>query len=540
MKAKKFLALVLALTLSLSLAACGDKSGDKDTKAPDHSGQIIENADGTTTLVAANKTDPGSYGPYGSGGQRLPYNNVLYETMVSVTIDKEIQNVLITGYEETSPGVYEIKLYDYIHDTEGNPVKASDVVFSFEKAIENGSYAQVLTSLDSITAKDDTTVVMTLKNERAGDLDTILSSINIISQAAWEASGDDMAHNSVGTSPYRMVEFEEGSYVLFEKTNDYWQTDESLIADRSQANVDYIRWVIINDMNAGAVALENGEVDHVMAMNTADYSLFMNKDLTAVGDYQVKVCDNNVFYGMVFNCNEASPCSDVNLRKAIATSIDMDAVVANVLTGYGRPAGNFVNPAYVDYDESMEHYDTYFPYDEAEAKRLVEAADYNGEPVKMLVSGNGNLIAASVLFEAYMKAAGINVEICQYENATYNSIRTTDSATEWDIMLINEQPASSASNLWGVMYFADESLYDFGNLQHFSDPKYQELYETMAAKDTHSTKSVQAFLDYTEENCYMYGLFVAYRCTFGSTNVLELAVDGTGNILCGGCKVKPE
>ena len=158
----------------------------------------------------------------------------------------------------------------------------------------------------------------------------------------------------------------------------------------------------------------------------------------------------------------------------------------------------------------------------------------------MLVSGNGNLMAASVLFEAYMKAAGINVEINQYENATYNSIRTTDSATEWDIMLINEQPASSATNLWGVMYFADENLYDFGNLQHFSDPKYQELYDTMAAKDTHSTESVQAFLDYTEENCYMYGLFVAYRCTFGSTNVLELAVDSTGNILCGGCKVKPE
>lgn len=111
----------------------------------------------------------------------------------------------------------------------------------------------------------------------------------------------------------------------------------------------------------------------------------------------------------------------------------------------------------------MEHYDSYFPYNVDEAKRLVEAADYNGEPVKMLVSGNGNLMAASVLFEAYMKAAGINVEINQYENATYNSIRTTDSATEWDIMLINEQPASSATNLWGVMYFADENLYDFGN-----------------------------------------------------------------------------
>ncbi len=528
MKAKKCLAVLMAAALILPTIAVNAEEGGDDGE--------------TYSLVYATMVDPGSYGPYGTGGTRLPFTNILYEPLLSLNDQLEEQYVLMTGYEETSDGVYEVSLYDYIHDTEGNPVTASDVVFSYEKAEENGSYAQVLSSLVSVEAKDDYTVVFTLENERHNEFITMLASINIITEAAWEASGDDMEHNCVGTSPYRLVDYSEGSYVLYEKTNDYWQTDESLVADRSQSKVDTVRLDVISDLSATAIALENGEIDHPMLLNTADYGLFCNgnDDLTAKDGYVLRVEDSNVMYGMIFNCNEASPTSDINLRKAICTAIDVDAIVANVLEGYGQKVGNFVNPAYVDYDESMEHPDTYFPYSEEDAKAYVEASDYDGTPVKVLVGTNQNLISASVLIQAYLEAVGINCEIEQYETATYNSIRYSEDPTQWDILLVNEQPASAAADLWNIMYFADNSLYDFGNLQHFEDETYQELYEAMADKDTHSTESIQAFLDYTEENAYMYGMFYIYRMAFGSDHVISLALDDSGNLVCGGTEVKPD
>ena len=43
--------------------------------------------------------------------------------------------VLAKSWDEVDPKTYDVELYDYIHDAEGNPLTASDVVFSFESAI---------------------------------------------------------------------------------------------------------------------------------------------------------------------------------------------------------------------------------------------------------------------------------------------------------------------------------------------------------------------------------------------------------------------
>ncbi len=524
MKKKKALSLLLAATM---ICAC---INPVVADASEESGK--------TTLICANKTDPGTYGPYGPvGGSRLPYTEILFETLVYIPLDKEPQNVMITGYEEVEDSVYDVTLYDYIHDTEGNPVTASDIVFSYQTAQAEGSYAQVLATLANIEAIDDYTVRFTLENERDSDFISMLSSINIVSEAAWEASGDDMQHNCVGTSPYALVDYEEGSYVTYEKTNDYWQTDESLIADCSLANVDTVQWVIIADESSAAVALETGEIQYSMSLASADYNLFVNDDFTAVDGYQVNLCDNNVFFEMVFNCGDSSPCGDENLRKAICSAFDSEAVAANALNGFGRAVGNCVNSAYVDYDESMEHLDTYYPYDPDQAQAYLDDSNYDGETITMLVSGNAFLQAAAVLIQSYLTAVGIKCEIEQYENATFNSILTGESDTAWDIAMVNTQPASPAADMWNSLYFADSSLYSFGNLQHFTDDTYQELYEQMASKETHSTETIQAFLDYTEEHCYLYGLFVAYKVSVGGHDMTSLAVGGAGNINCGGCEM---
>ncbi|MCD8389025.1 MAG: ABC transporter substrate-binding protein [Oscillospiraceae bacterium] len=542
---KKLLALCLAAAMTATLfAGCGSSAtesgstGGSGTEAGDTT--VVENGDGTYTLVCSNKTEPGNYGPYGSGGARIPYNNVLYETLVYLNADQEFQNVMISGYEEVSDSVYDVALYDYIHDTEGNAISASDVVFSYQKATENGSYASVLACLADIEAVDDYTVRFTLENETHNSFLTMLTSINIISEAAWEASGDDMAHNAVGTSPYRLTEYQEGSYVLFEKTNDYWQTDESLMTDRGLAYPDTIRWVVIADSSAAAIALESGEIDHSMVIDTVDLPLFVNDDMSAVDGYAVAQRENNILYGVVFNCSEASECSDVNLRKAICTAIDIEALTTNVLGAYGRPVGNMLSPAFIDCDESMEHLDSYFPYSAEEAASLVEASDYDGSEITMLVGGNANLRAAAVLIEAYLEAVGINCAIEEYETATFDSIRYSADDTAWDFCLVNEQPSSAAGDLWSVLYFADNTLYDFGNLQHFEDATYQELYEAMCDKNTHSAETVQAFLDYTEENCYMYGLFCQYKISIGGGDVISIGVDASGNINCGGTQIKAD
>lgn len=535
MKTKKTIGLILAFTLILAcFSGCGDSGDGSADKGKDSEGTQHY------TLTCANMSDPGTYGPYGSGGSFYPYNNVLYESLASVTVDGDVQNVIMKNYTDKGNGVYEIEIYDYVHDTAGNPVTAEDVVFSFNKADENGSYATILETLKEIKATGDYTIELTLENERAGNLLGILSSIKIITKAAWEASSDEMVHDVVGTSPYKLTDYTEGSYVTYEKVDDYWQTDESLLAEHQLSNVDTIKWVIIADQAQSAAAIESGEIDHAMVINAADYGLFMDDDGNAKDGYVVSLADNSLTYGLTFNCGENSLCSDINLRKAIATAIDNAAMAQNTFKGFGRAVGNYVNSAYLDYDESLEHADSYYAYDLAKAKDYLAQSGYKGETIKVLVSHNRNAKAVMVLLESYLTELGLNVELNQYEQATFDSYYYSESDSEWDLTLTVDQGNTGADYLWTVLFAADASLYDFGNLLHIEDAKLQELYEEMASQETNSTETVQAFLDYVEENCYMYGLIEGYKVNIGGNRVESLSIDCLTNINCGGTVVKAD
>ena len=431
-------------------------------------------------------------------------------------------------------GVYEIEIYDYVHDTKGNPVTADDIVFSFNKAEENGSYATILESLKDIKATGDYTAEMTLENERAGNLLAILSSIKIVTEAAWNASSDEMIHDVCGTSPYELTDFLEGSYATFEKVDDYWQTDESLLSYKQKSNIDTIKWVIIADMAQSAAAVESGEIDHAMVINANDYGLFMDADNNALDGYVVDVTDNNLMYGLTFNCSEDSLCGDINLRKAICTAIDNDALAESVFKGFGRAVGNYVNSAYLDYDESMEHADSYYAYDIDQAKKYLDASDYNGETLKVLVSSNRNAKAVMVLLEAYLRDLGLNVEMSQYEAATFQSYYYEASGESWDMTFTCDQGTTGSDYLWTVCFAADGSLYDFGNLLHHEDAELQKLYDDMASKDKNSKETVQKFLDYVEENCYMYGLIEGYKVNIGGGRVKSMCIDRLTNAYCGG------
>lgn len=44
-------------------------------------------------------------------------------------------------------------------------------------------------------------------------------------------------------------------------------------------------------------------------------------------------------------------------------------------------------------------------------------------------------------------------------------------------------------------------------MPHIEDAKLQELYDDVASVERNSPEAVQAYLDYLEENCYVYGLY---------------------------------
>lgn len=524
MKAKKLLAMILALAMLAALAACGD------------SGSENANTD-LVTLTCANRTDPGNYGPYGFSSERYMYQDILFEAMLFCNSDGELEKVLLKDYESLGDGVYRLYLYDYIHDTEGNPLTSSDIVFSFNKAIENGTYSSILACFDGFDIVDEYTLDMKLVDENAGTFAQICCAIKIVTEAAWEASGDEMVHNAVGTSPYKLADFVEGSYVTYEKTNDYWQTDASLVATSAQANADIVKWVQAEDNTACAVALQNGEVDFIKSANASDYSLFMDEDMNAIDGYTVAAVASQMTYSVFFNCSEDSICSDINLRKAICYAIDTEAIAANIFGNYASAAGNFINPAYADYDESLEDLDNYYRYDADLAASYLSASGYNNETVRILVKTTGQGKNIGTLVEGFLLNAGIACETMTYETAIYNSYLYEEDA-QWDMVVTADQGGTGTEYMWSVLYMDDNRLNEFGNLLHIEDSTLQSLYEAMASVDGNSTQSLGAFLDYVNENCYQYDIMNFYKFSFGGSRIEELVVNALGEIVCGACVLK--
>lgn len=132
------------------------------------------------------------------------------------------------------------------------------------------------------------------------------------------------------------------------------------------------------------------------------------------------------------NCSEESPCSDVNLRKAIFYANDQDGIIAALGGAYNRLYA-YANDYYSDYTmvdwAAIDTYNSKTSVDPEVVQQYLDASNYNGEKLTLLLMSNyadtGTIIAAQ------LAAYGINVELLQVDNATANSTQADPAA--WDL-----------------------------------------------------------------------------------------------------------
>jgi peptide/nickel transport system substrate-binding protein len=548
MNKKLFLVLTILVIASFVLTACGAKP----TAAPAPATAAPATAKPATAAPAtaapataapaaalypkvtiAISMDPGDLKPFGvnMGSKPVIYHEI-YEYLFDL-VDNNYMPVLAKGYTKVDDTHYDVQLNQNIVDSAGNPIKASDVVFSTQKLVEAGMNFKWY-MVGDIKAKDDYTVEYTWTKTitDVGELEFPWCRTVIFSQKSYEASPDQFATKPVGTGPYMVKEFTSGSKVVLEANDKYWA--KAAPAANHTANVQTIEYDVIGEAAQNVIALQTGAVNYSEAVPTENLV-----DFQAGGKYADKF-NTNVMSGSFVNAMNANtsaghPGADLNFRLAVWYAIDNEAI-ATALRGTLVPAKAFGTPHFSSeyvaaWDTTPNYINT---FDAAKAKELLAKTTYKGEKLVLAYNQDPASETMATVIQGFLLNVGINVELKGLDQAAGQTIDTTPEG--YDIK-INGMGGGSLIGEWNRAMNNHELGKDY-SVGFIKDPQLQKLFETANAIATHTPENMTALENYVLANGYFYAIGSPRINQVYSKDITKIAMRESEFIWPGACTYK--
>ena len=250
-----------------------------------------------------------------------------------LTVGPELAEEMPTISEDGLTYTFTLRQGVMFHPPVSRPLVASDVVYSFERwRSPESTAASELASVDTITAPDDSTVVITLKQPDASILPILAGSAAIIFAPETIEENGDLSQVAVGTGPFRFVEYVPNTRVVLEKNPEYWE--EGL------PYVDGIEMTFVSEDTQRTNAVVTGEVDFV------EYAPLRDIDQLEGDDSIVLAGDANMnIRFLAFNLTKP-PLDNLLVRQAVAAALDRNTIHVPGTFGHGTPVVGLFPPDY--------------------------------------------------------------------------------------------------------------------------------------------------------------------------------------------------
>lgn len=365
--------MLLAVT---ALVAAGLVWGISSALASD---QSASPAAGKVTLKVGWTTDPDNLNPF-EGIEQSSYE--LYHISYDFLTDYGDQ------YLETQPGLAEswttsddgltwtFKIREGVKWSDGEPLTASDIAFSynFQKEFELTNFLSALDGIDTVTAPDDTTVVIQCSQPKA---DILAMWVPIIPEHIWSQfkTYDEItkyvnAPPIVGSGPFQVVEWQKGKFVRCVANKEYWG---------GAPKVDELIFQLYKNQDTLAQDLKLGTID--LAINVPPAQI---KAMQGQPGIAAEACSQKAFDYLSFNCYTGPSLGnpvlkDVKFRQALNWGIDKQKMAELAYQGYADPATSMFEVDF--YDPSLDWHwqppaDAEFTFDPAKAQQLLTDAGY--------------------------------------------------------------------------------------------------------------------------------------------------------------------
>lgn len=474
---------LLVLALALVATACGsdkkDESSSQTTLATPKANPNAELKVGFTDdqyITQATPTNDTNVGVY-------PLNMNISETLVLFGTNYELKPLLAEKWEFRPPNTWRFTIRKGVTFHDGQPLNAATV-----KAGLFDRLARVLTNGGTVRSGPNSAVVV---DDYTLDFTPVVTNYRVPEQLVHPqngvfAPGADFGKKPVGTGAFKFVSYSPKESIVAERNDNYWG---------QKAGVAKITARFYADPNARRLALEAGDVDVIYQVPAADVKGLKSKGFTiansAVGAYEA-------LYANIKNPAPRDILSDINVRKAVALSIDRKQLVDNVLEGQATTDQTVIPPGALGaYASTVKGFQT----DVNQAKTLLDNAGWKpgsdgirekgGRKLKLtMISGFPTADAHGAIPEyvqSQLKAVGIDSEIIKTADSASYTKHLTDKDGDLYFEQGNQNDASPAF-LPGLLWYSGPES-SGGNYQPIVGPgansKFDQLLKPAFTEPDH-------------------------------------------------------
>ena len=372
----------------------------------------------------------------------------IFDTLTTLDDKGEVQPKLALSWTHSDDfKTWTFKLRPGVKFQDGTPFNAEAAKANFDRQKDPANKCRCafyIASIHDVQAPDELTLVYNLTDPSVNLPGVLtLQSSNFVMQSptAWKTKGDDYNRNPVGTGPYILTQFKQGSEVDLVANGNYWG---------QKASIKNVKILGVPDDSTRVSMLLSGQAD---IAESVPQPLISRVSQSA--NYEIRAIPTASTFYLMFNMN-LPPFNDVRVRQALNYSIDRSSLVGNLFKQTAEASYQWYVPAYPGFDKAYDPY----PYNPGKARALLAQAGYpNGVDAAFYFPiGNGPMdLQSAEALQAQLQQVGFRVSM---HGGDPNSVRNAFTlGNESGVLINNYAPPSLDVALLFAYYLTPGSNY---------------------------------------------------------------------------------
>ena len=453
----------LGAAASAFLSACGgdDKGGSQDaatssTRVPTAAASEVQTGGNLQYGASRDVTtlDP----HFAALSEETVVNSGLFDGSLTYNDDSQLVARLAERFEypDNTTLVMTYRSGVVFHD--GQPFSAASVKANFDRYLAPATGTPGGPAMSRKIAKietlDDRTVRFTLTRPDATALAGI-GLIRMISPAAIERYGKDLARNPIGTGAFKYKEWLKDDHVTMERFEQYWDSGKAPVR---VPRLDAFTFKPIVEPTVMVANLRTKSIHVAGAIQAADFERVKSEQGVVAVERRASSS-----YRIYVNLRSA-PTDQLRVRQALAMAVDREAVGKAAFFGLGQPARSVFSPTHWMYPKDRPP----LRRDLAGAKaKLNEAGFPQGVKVEMIVPASEPYRTVAQVLQASFAEAGITVGIKQMESAqAIEAMKRGEAHLYLGAIANRDDPDGFFSG-----HFKSDAAFNFAG---FNDPEFEK------------------------------------------------------------------